>query len=82
MVDDVNRILKRRGATEDQLYTYEDRWERGHSIEMFKIYCAHYNLTTPEDIARCWNGGPRGANKDATVYYWEKVMAELDDINV
>ena len=82
MVDDVNRILKRRGATEDQLYTYEDRWERGHSIEMFKIYCEHYNLTTPEDIARCWNGGPRGANKDATVYYWQKVMAELDDINV
>ena len=49
---------------------------------MFKIYCEHYNLTTPEDIARCWNGGPRGADKDATVYYWQKVMAELDDINV
>ena len=82
MVDDVNRILKRKGATKDQLYTYEDRWERGHSIEMFKIYCEHYNLTTPEDIARCWNGGPRGADKDATVYYWKKVMAELDEPNV
>ena len=82
MVDDVNRILKRKGATGGQLYTYEDRWERVHSIEMFRIYCAHYNLRTPEDIARCWNGGPRGADKESTVYYWEKVMSELEDINV
>ena len=78
MVDDVNRILKRKGASVDEMYTYGDRWERGLSIQMFEIYCNHYNLTQAEDIARCWNGGPRGNNKPTTVYYWNKVKSELD----
>ena len=76
MVDDVNRILKRQGK--DYRFTYDDRWLRNKSIEMFDIYCKHYGLTTAEEIARCWNGGPRGMNKDATVYYWNKVQDYLD----
>ncbi len=79
MVDDVNRILKRKGV--DIRYTYHDRWDRNKSIEMFNIFVNHYKLTTAEDIARCWNGGPRGADKDATVYYWNKVKSELEEIN-
>ena len=76
MVDDVNRILKRQGKT--YTFTYDDRWLRNKSIQMFDIYCKHYGLTTAEEIARCWNGGPRGMNKDATVYYWNKVQDYLD----
>jgi len=76
MVDDVNRILKRQGK--DYTFTYDDRWLRNKSIQMFDIYCKHYGLTTAEEIARCWNGGPRGMNKDATVYYWNKVQDHLD----
>jgi hypothetical protein len=76
MVDDVNRILKRQGK--DIRFTYEDRWLRNKSIQMFDIYCNYYGLTTAEEIARCWNGGPRGMNKDATVYYWNKVQDYLD----
>ena len=76
MVDDVNRILKRQGKAER--FTYEDRWRRDKSIQMFEIYCEHYGLTTAEEIARCWNGGPRGMDKDATVYYWNKVQDHLD----
>jgi len=76
MVNDVNRILKRKGKT--KTYSYEDRWDRDKSIEMFNIYVNYYNLTTKEDIARCWNGGPRGNNKENTVYYWNKVKSELD----
>ncbi len=76
MVDDVNRILARRGK--NYKFTYDDRWSRQKSIMMFEIYCDHYNLTEPEEIARCWNGGPRGMNKDATVYYWNKVQDHLD----
>ena len=76
MVDDVNRILKRRGK--EYTFTYEDRWSRQKSIMMFEIYCDHYNLTDPEEIARCWNGGPRGMNKEATVYYWNKVQNYLE----
>ena len=71
MVDDVNRILKRQKS--NKFFHYEDRWNRAKSIQMFDIYCKHYNLNTAEEIARCWNGGPRGFNKPQTLSYWEKV---------
>ena len=76
MVNDVNRILKRQGK--DLRFTYEDRWLRNKSIQMFEIYCKHYGLITAEEIARCWNGGPRGMDKEATSYYWEKVKEEMN----
>ena len=76
MVRDVNRILKRQGS--EKRYEYKDRWCRQRSIEMFNIYRDYYNLVTPEEIARCWNGGPRGMDKEATVYYWNKVQDHLD----
>ena len=76
MVDDVNRILKRQNST--LKFTYNSRWYRDSSIQMFEIYCDHYNLTTAEEMARCWNGGPRGINNPATVGYWEKVKDEIN----
>ena len=48
------------------------------SIEMFNIYCKHYGLTTAEEIARCWNGGPRGMQNNMTAGYWKKVKNQLD----
>ena len=33
---------------------------------MFDIYCKHYGLITAEEIARCWNGGPRGMKNEMT----------------
>jgi len=76
MVDDVNRILKRQESS--VRFTYEDRWDRKKSVEIFNIFCTYYNLDTPEDMARGWNGGPRGMNKSSTIYYWTKVEAELN----
>ena len=76
MVNDVNRILKRQRST--LRFAYIDRWSRDKSIQMFKIYCNYYNLTTYEEIARCWNGGPRGINNPATVGYWEKVKTKIN----
>jgi hypothetical protein len=76
MVNDVNRILKRQGKS--KRYTYIDRWSRDKSIQMFEIYCDYYGLTTAEEIARCWNGGPRGINNPATVGYWEKVKNKIN----
>ena len=76
MVNDVNRILQKRKSP--VRFTYEDRWCRYKSINMFKIYCKHYNLTTAEEIARCWNGGPRGLYNPATVIYWEKVKNQIN----
>ena len=77
MVNDVNRILKRQG--EEKRYIYEDRWCRIKSVEMFDIFCKYYNLNTAEEIARCWNGGPRGINNPATVGYWEKVKNRIEE---
>lgn len=76
MVRDVNRILKRQGSIE--MYKLKDRWDRQKSIEMFNIYRNHYNLNTPEKMARCWNGGPKGIYKPATIVYWNKVKNHLD----
>ena len=76
MVNDVNRILKRQGN--DHRFTYDDRWLRNKSIAMFEIYCKHYGLTTAEEIARCWNGGPRGMQNEMTATYWKKVQENLD----
>ena len=76
MVRDVNRILRRNGS--DKRYVYKDRWCRQSSIEMFNIYCEHYNLITLEEKARCWNGGPRGVHKLSTKRYWEKVKSRLN----
>tara|TARA_B100001094_G_C18146101_1_gene780805 strand:+ start:932 stop:1492 length:561 start_codon:yes stop_codon:yes gene_type:complete len=76
MVDDVNRILERQGSY--KRYTYQCRWNRLESIDMFNIYVDYYRLESAEEIARCWNGGPRGMDKEATVYYWNKVQDHLD----
>ena len=77
MVDDINRILKRQDSP--LYYTYDDRWDRNKSIEMFNIFVDYYNLHTPEEIARCWNGGPRGINNPYTLGYWNKVELELEE---
>ena len=76
MVNDVNRILRRQKS--DLKFTYDDRWLRNKSIKMFDIYCKHYGLTTAEEIARCWNGGPRGMQNEMTAGYWERVKNQLD----
>jgi hypothetical protein len=76
MVDDINRILRRKKSP--VRFTYQDRWNRYKSIKMFEIYCKHYGLTTYEEIARCWNGGPNGINNPATVIYWNKVKNKIN----
>ena len=76
MVNDVNRILKRQKS--DLRFKYDDRWLRQRSVRMFDIYCKHYGLTTAEEIARCWNGGPRGMQNKMTAGYWKKVKNKLD----
>ena len=76
MINDVNRVLKRQKST--KRYTYEDRWSREKSVEIYDIICNHYGWDTAEEIARCWNGGPRGINNPSTVGYWEKVKQKIN----
>lgn len=72
MVRDVNRILGR------QAYTHDDAYDPVKAREMFDIYNKHYHpLAGPEQIARCWNGGPQGHTRPATQAYWEKVRQQL-----
>ena len=72
MVEDVNRIV---GSDK---YTHDDAWCPEKSREMFDIYNKHYHPKGDyERIARCWNGGPKGHTKQATVAYWNKVKAAL-----
>lgn len=73
MVADINRFAKRR-------FTLADRKDRKKSIEMCKLYLAHYgsrkrlgHAPTEKELARIWNGGPNGHRKTATLKYWEKV---------
>ena len=36
-----------------------------------------YHCRTPEQYARCWNGGWNWRNKPKTVEYWRKVLEEM-----
>jgi len=73
MVREVNRLLKRRGAK--NRFKLKDRWNRQKSIEMFLVFTK--NITKFEAKARCWNGGPSGMKKSATIKYWNKVKLKL-----
>ena len=76
MVDDINRILERKNSF--LRFSYNDRWSRKKSIQMFEIYRKYYNLNTYEKIARCWNGGPNGLYKSTTTDYWNKVKTKIN----
>lgn len=71
MVLDINRIQALKG--DNNLYTYNDRWNCVKSQEMFWIYVNYYGFKTPEQRARGWNGGPYGNYYTNTWYYWRKV---------
>jgi len=81
MVREVNRILKIMGTT--QRYKLKDRFDRQKSIEMFLFWKNYHH---PEDgfeeIARCWNGGPRGLKNKRTEKYWIKVQNEINNLKI
>ena len=83
MVREVNRQLKKADVT--IRFTLEDRWDRQKSIDMFdiiaeKVECCE-DLTQMkffEEVARKWNGGPRGHKKKSTQAYWERIKNQLN----
>jgi len=77
MVREVNRILKKTGR--EERFDLDDRWDRGKSLDMFHIWREyHHPNSTDEVIARNWNGGPNGFNKESTLKYWKKVKGRLE----
>ena len=76
MVREVNRILEKDGS--DIRYGYTDRYNVQKSIEMFIIWRDfHHKNDSNEIISRCWNGGPKGYKRKATLHYWKKVQKAL-----
>jgi len=75
MVDEVNRICQILGIK--KTYSLQDRWSRSESIQMLKIFVRFYELKEFEEIARCWNGGPRGMDYASTEGYWNRVQNEM-----
>ena len=77
MVNEVNRILNIK--KDDRFYTLDDRWNEIKSIEMFYVFVDYYHKDSSyEEIARCWNGGPKGLQKKQTKRYWKKVQNTLN----
>jgi len=64
--------------------TYEDCSKIIYSKRILRAYMKRYvpnawNAYDAEIIARTHNGGPRGAQKQATIKYWKKVKAYLNN---
>lgn len=76
MVREVNRILKLKKS--NKRYQLKDRFDREKSIEMFMIwYEFHHKDSDYEEVARSWNGGPKGPKNPKTYSYWKKVEQQL-----
>jgi len=56
-------------------YTMADMFDPYISRKIF-IYYARI-IRDPESIARQWNGGPRGMQKESTIKYWNKIKKHL-----
>ena len=66
-------------------WTHQDAFDPEKAVDIFTAYMERYcgdsrrpeGMSREEFIARTHNGGPRGAYKDATIQYWEKVRRHL-----
>jgi len=68
---DVNRIT---GSN----YRHSEMTNRAQARAVCEAYLKAYGKgATTEQLARRWNGGPRGDTKTATEAYWAKVKKHL-----
>jgi hypothetical protein len=71
VVLDVNRIT---GSN----YRWESMTNRAAARAVCEAYLKHYGKgASTEQLARRWNGGPRGDTKTSTEAYWAKVKKHL-----
>lgn len=71
VVTDVNRIT-------GSHYRHEEMKDRAKARAVCEAYLKHYGKgATPEQLARRWNGGPKGDTKTSTEAYWAKVKKHL-----
>jgi len=81
VIADVNRILGR------PAFTHDDAWNPEASRRIAIIYLNHYarhyksvtgSAPTISDLARIWNGGPRGPFKHSTLAYGKRVASIVE----
>jgi len=71
VIVDVNRIT---GSN----YRHQDMTNRAQARAVCEAYLRHYGKgATTEQLARRWNGGPKGDTKTSTEAYWAKVKKHL-----
>ena len=59
-------------------YRHQDMTNRAQARAVCEAYLRHYGKgATPEQLARRWNGGPKGDTKVSTEAYWAKVKKHL-----
>ena len=72
-------------------FTLDSRKSIGGSWLLFRCYLKYWGTSYAREterqpdhitLARIWNGGPRGWNKDATMEYAAKIQARLDEQRV
>jgi hypothetical protein len=71
VVLDVNRIT-------GSHYRHSEMTNRAQARAVCEAYLRHYGRgASTEQLARRWNGGPKGDTKSATEAYWAKVKKHL-----
>lgn len=71
VVLDVNRIT---GSN----YRHSEMTNRAQARAVCEAYLRHYGKgASTEQLARRWNGGPRGDTRPSTEAYWAKVRKHL-----
>lgn len=74
LVDECNRIQK------GKKYSYNDRYSKEKSVEMFNIFQNYYNPEhNIEKAIRSWNGGPKYSIRK-TNRYFRKVMNKFNQL--
>jgi hypothetical protein len=51
----------------------QDCFDPDISKRIFMFYASGDN----EHIARCWNGGPKGMQRESTIKYWQLIKSHL-----
>jgi len=77
VIADVNKYY---GAT----YMHEDALDLAKAARICRLYIEAYAPPGAglETMARIWNGGPNGPNKESTRKYWHKVEVKYRELAV
>jgi hypothetical protein len=59
-------------------FTLADRWDCAKSVRFFIELQMTKRRSEPERMARCWNGGPNGHQKESTLGYWQEVQRNME----